>query len=85
MTTTTLTSREFNQDTSRAKKAARRGPVFITDRGRPAHVLLSIEEYRRLTGGTMSLAEAVAQPGEGDFDFEPPRLRGGLFKPADLG
>jgi len=47
MTTTTLTSREFNQDTSRAKKAARRGPVFITDRGRPAHLLLSIEEYRR--------------------------------------
>ena len=85
MTTTTLTSREFNQDTSRAKKAARRGPVFITDRGRPAHVLLSIEEYRRLTGGTLSLADALAQPGDGDFDFEPPRLQGGLFKPADLG
>jgi hypothetical protein len=29
---TTLTSREFNQDTSRAKKASRLGPVFITDR-----------------------------------------------------
>jgi len=85
MATTTLTSREFNQNTSRAKKAARRGPVFITDRGRPAHVLLSIEEYRRLTGGTMSLAEALAQTGDADFDFKPPRLRGGLFKPADLG
>jgi prevent-host-death family protein len=44
MTITTLSSREFNQDTSRAKKAAREGPVFITDRGKPAHVLLSIEE-----------------------------------------
>lgn len=85
MATTTLTSREFNQDTSRAKKAARLGPVFITDRGRPAHVLLSIEEYQRLTGGTMSLADALAQPGDADFDFKPPRLRGGLFKPADLG
>ena len=85
MTTTTLTSREFNQDTSRAKKAAQRGPVFITDRGRPAHVLLSIEGYQRLTGGTMSLADALAQPGVADFDFKPPRLRGGLFKPADLG
>lgn len=85
MTTTTLTSREFNQDTSRAKKAARRGPVFITDRGRPAHVLLTIEDYRRLTGGTMSLAEALVQPGDADFDFEPPRLGGGIFKPADLG
>lgn len=39
--TTTLSSREFNQDTSGAKKAANEGPVFITDRGRPAHVLLS--------------------------------------------
>jgi len=38
----TLSSREFNQDTSGAKKAANHGPVFITDRGKPAHVLLSI-------------------------------------------
>jgi prevent-host-death family protein len=44
-TITTLSSREFNQDTSRAKKASLDGPVFITDRGKPAHVLLSIEEY----------------------------------------
>ena len=84
MPTTTLTSREFNQDTSRAKKAARRGPVFITDRGRPAHVLLSIEEYQRLAGGTMSLAEALAQKEPGDFAFDPPRMGEGIFKPADL-
>jgi prevent-host-death family protein len=43
----TLSSREFNQDTGRAKKAAKRGPVLITDRGRPAHVLLTIEDYRK--------------------------------------
>ncbi|MFK4505652.1 type II toxin-antitoxin system Phd/YefM family antitoxin [Bradyrhizobium daqingense] len=80
---TTLTSREFNHDTSGAKKAAARGPVFITDRGRPAHVLLTIEDYLRLTGGHMSLAEALAQPGT-DFDFDPPRMTGGVFRPADL-
>lgn len=84
MTATTLTSREFNQDTSGAKKAAAKGPVFITDRGRPAHVLLTIEDYLRLTGGQMSLAEALAQPGA-DFDFEPPRIGDGLARPADLG
>jgi prevent-host-death family protein len=85
MVVTTLSSREFNQDTSRAKKAARRGPVFITDRGRPAHVLLTIEDYRRLTCGDISLAEALAQPGSAaDFEFKPPRLRGSIFKPADL-
>ena len=84
MAVTTLTSREFNQDTSGAKKAARRGPVFITDRGRPAHVLLTIEDYQRLAGGNMSLAEALAQPGDPEFVFEPPRVGGGLFKPVDL-
>ncbi|PCJ47276.1 MAG: prevent-host-death protein, partial [Gammaproteobacteria bacterium] len=36
----TLSSREFNQDTGRAKKEALDGPVYITDRGRPAFVLL---------------------------------------------
>jgi prevent-host-death family protein len=74
MAVTTMTSREFNQDTSGAKKKARRGPVFITDRGRPAHVLLTIEDYRRLTGQGKSLAESLAQRGGPDFDFEPPRL-----------
>lgn len=80
---TTLTSREFNQDTSGAKKAASQGPVFITDRGRPAHVLLTIEDYLRLSGGHMSLAEALAQA-NADFDFDPPRIEGGISRPADL-
>jgi prevent-host-death family protein len=84
MAVTTLTSREFNQDASGAKKAARRGPVFITDRGRPAHVLLTIEDYRRLAGGNMSLVEALAQPDVADFEFKPPRV-GGMAKPANLG
>lgn len=81
---TTLSSREFNQDTSRAKQAARKGPVFITDRGRPAHVLMSIEDYQTLTGGSMTLAQALAQPGAPDFEFTAPRLRGPLSKPVDL-
>ena len=80
---TTLTSREFNQDTGGAKKAASQGPVFITDRGRPAHVLLTFEDYLRLSGGHMSLAEALAQ-GNADFDFDPPRIEGGISRPADL-
>lgn len=47
---TRISSREFNQDTSGAKRAAARGPVYITDRGRPAHVLLAYDEYERLLG-----------------------------------
>jgi prevent-host-death family protein len=85
MTVTTLTSREFNHDASGAKKAARRGPVFITDRGRPTHVLLTIEDYQRLAGSGMSLAEALAQRGDADFAFDPPRAGGGIFKPTGLG
>jgi prevent-host-death family protein len=83
MPMTTITSREFNRDASRAKKAANSGPVFITDRGRPAHVLLSIEEYRRLTGEALMLADALAQKDAPDFDFEAPRVDK-LFRPADL-
>ncbi len=75
MSVTTMTSREFNQHTSDAKKAAKKGPVFITDRGRPAHVLLSIEEYQRLTGKKMSIAEALAMPGAEDVEIEFPRAR----------
>lgn len=65
------------------KRAANSGPVFITDRGRPAHVLLSIEDFRRLTGDRMTLAEALAQPEAPDFEFKPPRAKR-LFRPADL-
>ncbi len=83
MTITTLSSREFNQDTGRAKKAADQGPVFITDRGKPAHVLLSIDEYRRLTGKGMSLAEALAHPESEHIDFDPPRM-GSFGRPVDF-
>ena len=38
MSITSITSREFNQDTGRAEEAASKGPVFITDRGQAAHV-----------------------------------------------
>ncbi|MGM3390162.1 type II toxin-antitoxin system Phd/YefM family antitoxin [Stutzerimonas stutzeri] len=69
---TTISSREFNQDTGGAKKAALSGPVFITDRGRPAHVLLSIEDYQRLAGGNASIIDLLAMPGAEDIAFDPP-------------
>lgn len=83
MATTTISSREFNQDTSGAKKAAEKGPVFITDRGKPAHVLLSIDEYQQLTNRGKTILELLAMPGDQDFDFEPPRLDD-LARGADL-
>lgn len=83
MTITTLSSREFNQHASDAKKAANNGPVFITDRGRPAHVLLSIEEYQRLTGRHQNIADLLAMPGYEDIELEIPQMRD-LAKPADF-
>jgi prevent-host-death family protein len=83
MTITTLSSREFNQDTGRAKKAAAEGPVFITDRGKPAHVLLSIQEYQRITGKQRSIVEALSMSGLAEIDFDPARGRE-LARPADL-
>lgn len=75
MAVTTLSSREFNQDSGKAKKAARKGPVIITDRGKPSHVLLSIEEYRRITTSkTDNIADALAMPEAADVEFTPPRI-----------
>jgi len=71
----TMTSRDFAQNTDGAKKAARLAPVFVMDRGRPSHVLLTIEAYKRLIDGKVSLAEALAQPDVEDFNFEPPRFQ----------
>jgi prevent-host-death family protein len=69
-----LSSRDFNQDTAGAKRAAKDGPVFITDRGRPAYVLLTIEDYRRKAGATKSIAEALGMAEASDIEFEPPRI-----------
>ena len=62
MTITTVSSREFNQKTSEVKKAAENGPVFITDRGRPAHVLMTIEEYQKQVNRGQSLADLLSMP-----------------------
>ena len=74
----TFTSREFNQDASRIKRAAAKGAVFITDRGRPAHVLMTIEAYEQLhgkakSGALLSFLESLPL---GDLD---------LTRDADMG
>ncbi len=83
MTITTLSSRQFNQDASRAKKAAQAGPVIITDRGRPAHVLLTFDAYKKMTGVRTKIADLLAMPGIEDVDIEFPKLRD-LARPADF-
>lgn len=74
MAITALSSRELNRDVTKAKKASKNGPVFITDRGRPAHVLLSFEDYQRLARQRRKIADGLAMPGAEDIDFAPPRV-----------
>ena len=77
---TTVSSSAFNQDIGRAKRAAEAGPVVITDRGRPAFVLLRYEAYQKLAGKRPSICQLLDQPGVEAIDFDPPRLGNGLFR-----
>ena len=78
----TMSSREFNQSTGIAKVAALTGPVLVTDRGRPSHVLLSYDHYRRLTNGTRTLADVMGgTPDAGDVQLELPE-RNSVASPA---
>ena len=87
MPITTLSSREFNQKVGYAKKAAEDGPVFITDRGEQTHVLLNVQEYRKITekdsGKTLFEALHCPELAGVDDDFEFPKIDG-PFRPAEF-
>ncbi|MGO9744552.1 MAG: type II toxin-antitoxin system Phd/YefM family antitoxin [Roseiarcus sp.] len=85
MAETLLTSREANQDFSRAKRAARKGPVIITERGKPAQVLMSYDEYRRLVGKEPSILALLAMPGADDVELELPERKLEPFRDVDFG
>ena len=72
----TMTSREANQDFSRARREAKSGLVIIRERGRPANVLMSYEEYPRLTERRTNIVDALQMPGQKDIEFKlPPRQK----------
>jgi PHD/YefM family antitoxin component YafN of YafNO toxin-antitoxin module len=75
MSVTRLSGRELNHDVSKAKKAAQKGPVVITDRGKPSHVLMTYSDFERLTGKHPNLVEALSMPGLSTIELDPPRAR----------
>ena len=79
----TISSRQFNQDTARAKRAAEGGPVYITDRGRPAHVLLTFEDYERLLGGQRVIDLLGEPPGVAEAELTIVR-RDDLARPPSI-
>lgn len=70
----TMTSREANQDFSRAKREAKSGPVIMTERGRPCQ-LMTYNEYQRLVGKPRSLLDELAMPESEDIERELPERR----------
>lgn len=68
-----ISSRDLNQDVSSAKRAARLEPVFITDRGKPTHVLMSIDAFRQLTGHAETIVDLLAMPSPAEIDLEAAR------------
>ena len=76
-----FTSRVFNQDKSGAKRAVSGGPVSIIERGKPAHVLMTFEEYQRITMGRRSIVDILGMHAKVDFDM--PKA-GTLSRPVDL-
>lgn len=80
----TFSSREFNQDVGKAKRAAEDGPVFITDRGALAHVLLTVEQYYRLVQSADSVADLLAMPDAAEVEFESVRDKDTTLRQVDL-
>jgi prevent-host-death family protein len=85
MSVHTFSSRDFTRDVSAAKRAAANGPVFITDRGRPAFALLQIKDYNLLAGKSeLSLLDVMDSIPIGEnIEFDPPKLNLSL-KPAEF-
>jgi prevent-host-death family protein len=80
----TFSSREFNQNVSIIKKESANGPVFITDRGKPSHVLMSIEEYNRLLGEQQNIVSLLSMSEVAEIDFDIPKKSIGLYKPEEF-
>lgn len=89
----TMTSREFNQRTHEAQKAAREAPLLITQRGKPDLVIMSYQEYEKYEKKPekpeLSFLEswmelAKEQPDVSDIELEIPARRPYQRKPVEF-
>jgi prevent-host-death family protein len=79
-----MSMRQNSQDSSGVIRAASKAPVFLTNRGKTTHVVMSIEEYERMNGKKKSIVDMLRHPESDHIEFDPPKLEGPLFIPADL-
>ncbi|MCF6767741.1 type II toxin-antitoxin system Phd/YefM family antitoxin [Thiotrichales bacterium 19S11-10] len=54
-------------------------PVFITNKGKISHVLLTIKDYQKLTGRKENILDLLSMPKVSDIEFEIPMLGNKLF------
>ena len=66
------------------KKDSDTGPIFITDRGKPSHVLLSIDDYNRLVGEQENIVSMLGMKEVADIDFEAPKSDAEFYKPEEF-
>lgn len=71
----TFTSREFNREPGRIKRAAAEGPVVITERGKPIMAVLAYGAYKSLRGGPDSILDALDMEGAGEIEIDFPRSK----------
>lgn len=84
MTIQTVSSRFFNQDPTAVKRAALLSPVQITERGKVSHVLVSIEQYQKLTDSSENIVDLLVMPEGSAINFSPDKLNASTLKPAEL-
>lgn len=60
---------------SAAKRAAEQGPVTITDHGRRSHVLLTADDFDRLTGDHAPVGDRLWARGTESIELELPDRR----------
>jgi hypothetical protein len=80
----TFTSREFNQDTGKAKKAADKSIVYITDRGKPKYVLMSVKNYKIIRYRNRNLVDMLTMPGGENIEFNPEPIRSRFVNEFDM-
>ena len=80
----TISNEEFSLNPGRATEASAGGPVFVTDGGKPTYVLLSIDDFRRLTHASENIVELISENSPDAIEFEPPRLLQSTIRPPDF-
>jgi PHD/YefM family antitoxin component YafN of YafNO toxin-antitoxin module len=75
MSSDTFTSRQFNQDPSSVKRAAKNGPVKITERGVVAFMMMNIDDYLEITGKTNTILDLVSAPNTQDIQLDVPKFK----------